>query len=1147
MKKLGFSPLIALFYYSLLFFSPFVHSFEGAAVGESTEVTESTVDSAASTSKLDTLEEIFSAFTQGLSPDLSDASQKQAFEVYLSMKFGDPAYGVTGTMLQQIADTKKQYPSLVKAFFRNYHMIVEGPVFPVTPELKSFSRIQFRRVSEVLRDLYHIDITPKLWKKIFQYEDSPLDQTLSKKEARKQASEEWREYLETKISTSFKIKLLDSSIPIKERTYALVRILSAEREVLKSNGKDFGPISRAIIDLIHTLGYQDLQLQVEFKSENGIELIQAFRKVLETREQFALELGFENGFRAVLKDLGVPAPTGLSSESGYLKALDLLEQGVKAAATATATAIAAGTQDADSVKKIRHLSFEESPLRSCLGGDCATRTYLLKALDPNYHYFTLTNGEGVSSGHVTLVVGNAKQNEKSVKMAFIDKIQKIAYADIPAVLEGIRLSVLEQGYILALPDDEGDHNGLANEDSTRHFVKSKILVDKSASQKLVEFVPHDNEYYFPTNYSRAYEELPCSPLRPLADNYPIKLIAAEVNQHWKMAQLNITKLAASALELKSSARLEDRLRYIPTMEAFKLNNLLVDPKYCQTLKTWIEDPCEVFQLRKQVLIHKWLKDEENILELLKNFTFNEQIQIMQNLLDTPRYREALEAEKCKMASILGRFGKNLKLRQALLSFWLDPVLSQWYRPFFDIILAEELDETETTNLIEKIYSIGFNGNDTESLAKISNVVQGTGIEKQVESRLFNYFITHLNSEASLGRVLAKGFASKDRIENKWADYILQPENSSYVDKFQVTRVFKEIREFENSRYGDLTSVTVGDGYSRFTRAAFAWLASDLVAQELKANFLLANVGSGNGLYGLFRSLIPKKELEQIRVRISIHSFLGIFETLLEPFVSQNKTNDFDLFFNRSPLESFEFVPMIFPKEGKTFWMGSPEAEGNRSEDEGFREVTLTRSFEIQKTQVTHLQWNLIMDNGILPKRFMQDGVLGDGREPKVLVNRIQIQNFIDQLNSLQDEYIYRLPTEAEWEFVARAGTQTPYFFGDDSSKLGDYAWFRETSNDLAHPVAKLKPNPFGVFDLYGNVNEMVQDSWSYNPIMIPQIDPQGPSGSNYFCTIRGGNYCSYEWCLRSAYRSYASQELHNDSTGFRLVRTPVAKDLPEQQ
>ena len=112
------------------------------------------------------------------------------------------------------------------------------------------------------------------------------------------------------------------------------------------------------------------------------------------------------------------------------------------------------------VLRLRPLSIQESPFRSCLSGDCATNTYFETALDPNFLYFTLTNSRHESSGHVTLVLGEAQSPKGlTVKTAFVDKIQNIEPQKLNAVLQGIYLSLKEQGYVLALPKDVGDLNG----------------------------------------------------------------------------------------------------------------------------------------------------------------------------------------------------------------------------------------------------------------------------------------------------------------------------------------------------------------------------------------------------------------------------------------------------------------------------------------------------------------------------------------------------------------------------------------------------------------------------------------------------------------------------------------------------------------
>ena len=102
---------------------------------------------------------------------------------------------------------------------------------------------------------------------------------------------------------------------------------------------------------------------------------------------------------------------------------------------------------------------------------------------------------------------------------------------------------------------------------------------------------------------------------------------------------------------------------------------------------------------------------------------------------------------------------------------------------------------------------------------------------------------------------------------------------------------------------------------------------------------------------------------------------------------------------------------------------------------------------------------------------------------------------------------YRLPTEAEWEYAAKAGTDTKYFFGNDASALGDYAWTRENSAETTHPIGKKKPNPWGLYDIYGNVLEWTSDQYDDEfYAKSPSVNPTNPSTELYPRVVRGGSY-----------------------------------------
>jgi len=133
----------------------------------------------------------------------------------------------------------------------------------------------------------------------------------------------------------------------------------------------------------------------------------------------------------------------------------------------------------------------------------------------------------------------------------------------------------------------------------------------------------------------------------------------------------------------------------------------------------------------------------------------------------------------------------------------------------------------------------------------------------------------------------------------------------------------------------------------------------------------------------------------------------------------------------------------------------------------------------------------------------------------------------------------RLPTEAEWEYAARAGTQTQYYFGSDAALLGDYAWYYSNSGSVAHPVGQKKPNAWGLFDMLGNVWEWCQD-WTGSYPSQPVTDPQGPS-SGIYRRLRGGAWYGDTGSSRVSvrYGNYLGGRYYSVSFGFRCVREVI--------
>jgi formylglycine-generating enzyme required for sulfatase activity len=218
-----------------------------------------------------------------------------------------------------------------------------------------------------------------------------------------------------------------------------------------------------------------------------------------------------------------------------------------------------------------------------------------------------------------------------------------------------------------------------------------------------------------------------------------------------------------------------------------------------------------------------------------------------------------------------------------------------------------------------------------------------------------------------------------------------------------------------------------------------------------------------------------------------------------------------------------------------FVMGS--AEGNADEQPEHR-VQITRPFEMSKYETTQAQWDAIMLSphvmpttkarveGVNPSHF---------KGPTLPVENVtwnNVQEFIRLLNLRDPKHNYRLPTEAEWEYAARAKDEE-----DLPSDLEAFAWFEPNSQGKTQPVGQKKPNPFGLYDMHGNVREWVQDwyapdSYSASPV----DDPPGPASGSYR-VYRGGSWHSAAKYCRTTFRGFDFPANDDYSVGFRLVRT----------
>ncbi len=276
---------------------------------------------------------------------------------------------------------------------------------------------------------------------------------------------------------------------------------------------------------------------------------------------------------------------------------------------------------------------------------------------------------------------------------------------------------------------------------------------------------------------------------------------------------------------------------------------------------------------------------------------------------------------------------------------------------------------------------------------------------------------------------------------------------------------------------------------------------------------------------------------------------------------------------------FEMVPI----PGETFTMGSPLIESSRAEDEGPQHQVTLGPFWMGKTEVTWDEYDLFAFSQDISRKKQQkidlskqsesertadaltrptppyaDETFGYCREgcPVVSVTHHAAMEYCHWLSTKTGK-TYRLAIEAEWEYACRAGSKTRYFFGDDPSKLGEYAWYTANSNASPHPVGKKKPNAWGLYDMYGNVAEWCLDRYEKNFYSTfrektPAVGPVLiPGAEEYPHVVRGGSWDDDDARLRSAARRGSNKDWNKrdpqipqsiwwltdaTSVGLRIVR-----------
>jgi formylglycine-generating enzyme required for sulfatase activity len=286
---------------------------------------------------------------------------------------------------------------------------------------------------------------------------------------------------------------------------------------------------------------------------------------------------------------------------------------------------------------------------------------------------------------------------------------------------------------------------------------------------------------------------------------------------------------------------------------------------------------------------------------------------------------------------------------------------------------------------------------------------------------------------------------------------------------------------------------------------------------------LGKIGDKSAVESLISALDDESEDVRRGAAYVLNKMFSLSEDKIKGVTSEKKslTNSFGM--------KFIYIP------SGTYMMGSPLTEFGRDNDEKQHTVTLTEGFYIQTTEVTQGQWKAVMRNN--PTFFKNCG----DNCPVEQVSWNDAHELISKLNQMEGSVIYRLPTEAEWEYACRAGSKTAIANGelselecDHDSNLEAMGWYCGNARKKTHPVAQKNSNDWGLYDMHGNVFEWCQDRYGdYYSTSI--TDPTGPMGGLYR-VYRGGGWNFGAKLCRSAERLKFTPDYKSRALGFRLLR-----------
>ncbi len=483
----------------------------------------------------------------------------------------------------------------------------------------------------------------------------------------------------------------------------------------------------------------------------------------------------------------------------------------------------------------------------------------------------------------------------------------------------------------------------------------------------------------------------------------------------------------------------------------------------------------------------------------------------------------------EMREVISKFGQHLKESRGIGIFYYAGYAVQvegenYLIPVNAVVKSENEATAQSINLSEIIKTM-------QSSGTMFNIVILEACYQNPFGKKFIPSITGLAeikipddflvmAACSPGKSIRVGKTPPSRFTDAIASYLSKPG----LELMDIANNVKEaVSDASKEKQVPWISSSIKRGLSlNFPRRDFFYLLKDMQAykevwktkKNLKEIYQIWKILAGT--YPSWFSKIDSGDSIDVIIQAMNDDLEGIFYEMVHLF-------EFDLTQTNSLGMKFVYIP-----PGK-FVMGSQFDEPERGKDEQPHSVTIPRGFFIHATEITQGQWQAVM--GSNPSHFDDCGQ----DCPVENVSWNDVRKYIDRLNMLEETNSYRLPTEAEWEYTARAGSSTWFFFGNDAHQFGDYAWYKNNSGNTPHPVAQKEPNQWGLYDVHGNSWEWCQN-WAGPYPSGSATNPTGPGKGNHR-VVRGGSWFYGMLQARSANRFYLFPDDRNYTVGFRLVQS----------